>query len=91
MAETRLVTVNGAANQQKDRRDPRSIIIHAHRAAHKNQRGEGIGIFWQQRTFVELEEHPGNRVTIKKAGKIAWAVLFGKTKNGDRFYRFNNF
>lgn len=88
MAEAGLTFDNGLANQFDDRRDPRQVVICAHRSAHKDKSAVAFGIWWYCRALVQLEERPRNRMPIQKAGKIAGSVLGRKTKNGDWFHRF---
>ena len=60
VAEQRHVLAHRFADELERRRDPRQVIVHAHRAAHEHQTGKSSRIARHRHAFIERHELPGN-------------------------------
>jgi hypothetical protein len=55
MAQHRNVACDCIADQRKNRRYPRQIVIHAHRSAHEYQAGKLAGIYGYGITGIDAD------------------------------------
>src|SRR6266853_4229810 len=86
VAEHRNIGVGRLVHELEHRRDPRQLVVHAHRPAHEREPGELARVRGNRFARVHLDEPVRNAVRVEECGKIARPLGVAMTENRDGFH-----